>query len=96
MREELRLTGEELAVLKEHHRACMDKKTADRIKAILLISDGVTYPEIEKILLPGERTLNRYKTMYREQGIDGLVANNYQGGSYKLSEEQTELLRREC
>jgi transposase len=95
MKEELRLTREELAILKEYHRACLDKKTADRIKAVLLISDGFTYPEIEKILLLNERTLNRYKTIYKEQGIDGLVANNYQGGSYKLSEEQTELLKKE-
>ena len=82
-------------VLEEFHRACLDKKTADRIKAILLIADGFTYAQIEKILLLDERTLNRYKRIYREQGIDGLTANNYQGRSYKLDEDQIRQLKQE-
>jgi transposase len=82
-------------ILEEFHRACLDKKTADRIKAILLMADGFTYPQIEKILLLDERTLNRYKNIYREQGIDGLVANNYQGRHCKLSEEQIKRLKEE-
>jgi transposase len=95
MKKELRLTEKDILILKEYHRACVDKKTADKIKTILLISEGFTYPEIEKILLLDERTFNRYKTLYEEQGIDGLVADNYQGGSYKLSGEQIESLREE-
>jgi transposase len=95
MKKELRLNNKDLIILKEYHRACQDKRTADKIKAILLISQGFTYPEIEKILLLDERTLNRYKTIYEEQGIDGLAASNYQGGSYKLSAEQTEQLKNE-
>jgi transposase len=89
------LSDRDKTVLEEYHRACLDKKTADRIKAILLIAQGFTYPEIEKILLLDERTLNRYKHIYKEQGIDGLVANNYQGGSYKLSEGQIGQLKKE-
>ena len=73
----------------------MDKKTADRIKAILLMADGFTYQQIERILLLNERTLNRYKKIYKEQGIDGLVENNYQGRQSKLSEEQIETLKQE-
>jgi transposase len=95
MKEELCLSEKDLIILKEYHRACLDKRTADKIKAILLISQGFTYAEIEKILLLDERTLNRYKVIYEEQGIDGLVANNYQGGSYKLGGEQIELLKEE-
>jgi hypothetical protein len=93
MKEELRLTEKDILILKEYHRACQDKKTADKIKTILLISQGFTYPEIEKILLPGERTFNRCKTLYREQGIEGPAADNYQGGGYKLSGEQINLLK---
>jgi transposase len=69
----------------------VDKKTADKIKAILLMAQGFTYTEIEKILLLDERTLNRYKRLYKSEGIDGLTANNYQGSSYKLSDEQIDL-----
>ena len=81
--------------MEEFHRASLDKKTADRIKAVLLISKGYTYPQIKEILLLDERTLNRYKHIYQEQGIDGLVANNYQGRQSALSEEQIELLKTE-
>jgi transposase len=82
-------------ILEEFHRACLDKRTADKIKAILLMAKGFTYSQIEEILLINERTLNRYKHIYKEQGIDGLVKNNFQGSHYKLSEEQIESLKKE-
>ena len=59
------------------------------------MSKGFTYPQIKEILLLDERTLNRYKHIYQEQGIDGLVANNYQGRQSALSDEQIELLKTE-
>ena len=95
MEGELYLNKESRMVLEEFHRASLDKRTADRIKAVLLIADGFTYPQIEKILLLDQRTLNRYKKIYIQQGIDGLVANNYQGRQCKLSEEQIKKLKEE-
>jgi transposase len=89
------VTDKDRIILEEFHRACLDKRTADKIKAILLMAQGFTYEEIEKILLLDERTLNRYKKVYRNEGIDGLVANNYQGKSSKLSDEQINELRAE-
>ena len=89
------LSAESRTVLEEFHRACLDKKTADRIKAILLMADGFTYQQIEKILLLDERTLSRYKKLYLEKGIDGLTANNYQGRLFKLNEEQINRLKEE-
>jgi transposase len=89
------LNDKDRVILEEFHRACLDKKTADKIKAILLIAQGFSYLEIEKILLLDERTLNRYKNLYKNEGIDGLVANNYQGSRYKLSNEQVERLKQE-
>jgi transposase len=89
------LNNDEQTVLEEFHRACLDKRTADRIKTILLINKGFTYKQIEEILLLDERTINRYKNLYKNEGIDGLVANNYQGARYKLSDEQIDILKRE-
>jgi transposase len=59
------------------------------------MAQGFAYAEIEKILLLDERTLNRYKRLYKNEGIDGLVANNYQGSSYKLSDAQIKELKQE-
>jgi transposase len=95
MEGELYMDAKSRIILEEFHRACIDKKTADRIKAILLIADGFTYKQIEKILLLDERTLNRYKTIYKTQGIDGLVANNYQGRQNKISDDEIEILKNE-
>jgi hypothetical protein len=96
MEVEFYLCDKERGTLEEFHRACVDKKTADKIKSILLMAQGFTYTEIEKILLLDERTtLNRYRGLYKKEGIDGLVANNYQGSSYKLSEEPIKELERE-
>ena len=60
MGEELYIDVRSRQVLEEFHRACLDKKTADKIKAVLLISDGFTYPQIKKILLLDERTGHRW------------------------------------
>jgi len=95
MEGDFNLTNRSRIILEEFHRACLDKKTADRIKAILLIADGFTYAQIKKILLLDERTLSRYKNVYIERGIDGLIENNYQGRHCKLSEEQIQQLKHE-
>ena len=89
------LSSKDRKILEEYHRACLDKKTADKIKTILLIADGFTYPQIEKILMLDERTFNRYKKIYIEKGIEGLVENNYQGRQCSLSEEQIVKLKQE-
>ena len=95
MEGEFILSQKNRKILEEFHRACLDKRTADRIKTILLIADGFTYTQIEKILLLDERTFNRYKKIYIEKGIDGLVENNYQGRQCNLSEKQIEQLKQE-
>jgi transposase len=95
MERDFYLNDEDRAVLEEFHRACLDKKTADKIKAILLMAQGFTYSDIEKILLLDGRTLNRYKNRYKREGIDGLVAHNYQGSGYKLNDKQIDELKRE-
>jgi transposase len=95
MEGEYYLSGKNRTILEEFHRACLDKKTADRIKAVLLLADGFTYHQIEKILLLDERTLMRYKKIYNEKGIDGLVSNNYQGRPFKPSAEQIKQLKQE-
>jgi transposase len=93
--QDFRLTENERESLTILHKGCIDKKTADRIKAILLVDKGYTYQQIEEILLIDERTLGRYKKAFQEKGIPGLVSDNYKGGFFKLSDEQISLLKEE-
>ena len=87
------LKDNERKILEEMHRACRDKKTADKIKTILLLSEGWTYEEIEKVLLLDKRTTMRYKKTFLRGGIDALTCNNHQGRFSKLSEEQLQQLK---
>jgi len=93
--DEFQLTEKERKSLTILHKGCPDKRTADRIKAILLVDKKYTYQQIEEILLIDERTLGRYKKAYLENGISGLMTDNYHGGYFKLSEEQRTLLTKE-
>jgi hypothetical protein len=42
MEGEFYVTDKDRIILEEFHRACLDKKTADKIKAILLMAQGFT------------------------------------------------------
>lgn len=92
---DLNLSENERKALTINHKNCADKRTADRIKAILLVDKGYTYKQIEEILLIDERTLGRYKNLYLEFGISGLLADNYKGGFSKLTSDQILLLKTE-
>jgi transposase len=83
-----KLSTEELLFLKKLHRTIKDKKNAYKINALILLAEGFSYDQIEKVLLLDERTVRRYKKIYNDKGINGLIQSNYQGGSYKLSTEQ--------
>jgi transposase len=61
----------------------------------LLINKGFAYKQTEEILLLDERTVNRYENLYKNEGVGGLAANNYQGARRKLSDGRLDILKRE-
>jgi transposase len=95
MNKQFYLNDNDKMILRRFHHTCSNKKTADKIKAILLIADGFSYEQIEKVLLIDERTIRRYKNIYSKYGIDGLTANNYKRTICKLTEEQITQLKKE-
>ena len=69
-----------------------NQKKADRIKAILMLNNGYSQGEIAEILLLDESTIWRWHHLFKSKGIKGLLKDNYQGGTAKLTECQiTEL-----
>jgi len=62
------------------HKQIKEKRLAYRINAIILLDQGFTYPEFEKVLLLDDRTIRRYRDLYLEKSIEGLLENNYPGG----------------
>jgi transposase len=91
--EDFNFTEQERFILLEAHRACIGKREADRIKAIILLAKGWALQQVEEALLLDERTILRYKKIYKEEGIDALISNSYQGGFFKLSAEQLAKLK---
>jgi len=87
------LRNEDENLLKNIHRKTKEKKLADRIKCILALDSGFTYKEIKEMLLLDEATINNYRKIYQEGGIDKLLNVNYNGYSGKLTQKQEEQLR---
>lgn len=74
--------------LKKIHKSTKDKRLAYKINALILLYKDYTYQAIEDALMLDERTVRRYRDIYQEMGVDGLIIDNYKGGFSKLSLEQ--------
>ena len=81
----LTLTSTEIIALKQAHRACKDKRAADRIKAIYSLGVGFSVEDVVEILMLDEETLRNYVKRYQSGGIKALIADHYQGSVSKLS-----------
>jgi transposase len=88
----IKLSESKLQDLIQLHRQIKEKKIAYRINAIILLAQGFTYPEVEKVLLLDDRTIRRYRDLYLEEGAEGLLASNYKGRQPELTEQQEEEL----
>ena len=88
----MELSESELQILIIIHKQIKDKKLAYKINALILLANEFTYPEIEKVLLLDDRTIRRYRDLYLEKGIEGLLEINYKGRQPKLTDQQEEEL----
>jgi len=79
------LSAAESQMLREKHRKSKKRQDADRIKAILLLDKGWSYPAIEEALLLDESTVRRYRKIYSEAGLIGLLKTHYVGRAPLLS-----------
>ena len=82
------LTEEEKSHLDELHHQTKDGKERDRIKAILLRSEGWTVPMISQALRLHQATIIRHINEYHE----GKLKNESGGSESKLDDSQTEEL----
>ena len=85
----LYIEPEEKALLEEAHHHCESRKEGDRIKAILLRSEGWTVPQISQALRLHQSTIIKHIEAYKKTGK---LKNESGGSSSQLTEEQTEEL----
>ena len=82
------LTVEQIGILREAHYSCRLRKSADRIKAILLLNEGCDYEEVGRILMLDDGTIRRYEQQFEKVGIDGLIECRYFGSKGLLTKMQ--------
>jgi transposase len=70
----LTLTPSEIIALKQAHRACKDKRAADRIKAVYSLGMGFSVEDVVSILMLDEETLRNYVKRYQSGGINQAVS----------------------
>lgn len=86
--EKFNLTAKEKASLEQRHNVCRDGKERDRIKAVLLRSEGWTIPMIAQALRIHESTVTRHINDY----LDGKLTIASGGSTSMLSAAETEEL----
>ena len=87
------LTAREIMILQEAHHSCRFRKSADRIKSILLLNKGLSFIQVAEILMLDDITIRRYEKEFRKKGIDGLLEYHYQGSVGNLTTEQEAALK---
>lgn len=84
----LYLTASEKEELELRHKGCENKKESDRIKAVLLRSEGWTVPMISQALRIHQSTIIRHINDYKS----GKLQNESGGSSSQLNDAQTQEL----
>jgi transposase len=81
------LSANEKEELIKVHKSLKEKKLADRVKSIILLSSGYSHKHVAEILLLDDKSLYRYKELFTK-GLDHLLELNYKGRIPKLSVDQ--------
>lgn len=86
----IELTTEEKYELKRRHRRTKNNvRDADKIKAILMFSDGYTASEIAGVLLLDDDTIRSWISSYEKaSNTDSWLLKNYLAYQGKLSKEE--------
>lgn len=87
------LTDAQRREYKTKHRKCKEKRHADCIKSILALDKGYSFEMIAELLMIDDTSVRRWYEVYREEGLESLLKNDYQGSQPLLSKEgQQELI----
>lgn len=80
-----KLTTDETNALRRAHRLTKNKRAADRMKAVYLLSRGKSAREIAEVLMLDEDSIGNYRKRYEGGGIEALLTDDYKGSETLLS-----------
>ena len=82
------LSKAKIAELETLHRSLRDKRQADRVKAVIALSNGWSATQVAEILLFDETTSRHYFERYQQGGAAALLDDNCSGAEPKLDAHQ--------
>ena len=83
-----KLSDEQIAELKEARKANKDKNVDNRLKALLLYSEGVKHSAIAGKTGFVASYITELASKYRKNGIAAIASNNYKGNRRNLTFDQ--------
>ena len=86
--EQYSLSRRQLNELKFEHRQTVDKRCADRLKAVYLLGSGWSTGQIAQALLIDGQTVRNHFKRYQEGGVAALIHMEMGGSDPRLSEAQ--------
>ena len=91
--DKFKLSEEEKSELIRFHKGLRDKKSGDRIKAILMLDKGYSSQKIAELLLIEERTIRRWREGYpNRKNITSFLFHDCRGYKGKLSKKNQIIL----
>ena len=79
--------------LRRQIRKTKNRKFADRLRVVLLKSEGYRHHQIAKLLQMGINQVTETLKRYLKGGLEALLKDNYQGSQPKLTVEQQNALK---
>ena len=70
------------------HKVTGTRMLADRLKAIVLLDEGLSCKEVGRILLLDDDTIRTYRKKYNSGGLYELTDNKYRGKPIQLTQVQ--------
>lgn len=86
------LSTDELTDLRRAHKSELYRRSADKIKSVILLGSGWTLEEVKAALLLDEETLRSYVKKYQEGGLPTLLKVAFKGSEPQLSVTEIEQL----
>ncbi len=86
------LNEAELLELKRAHKSEYYRRSADKIKSVILLGTGWTLGEVKEVLLLDDETLRSYVKKYQEGGLPALLKVDFKGSEPQLSVSDVEQL----
>ncbi|MEW6602726.1 MAG: IS630 family transposase [Nitrospirota bacterium] len=78
--------------LQDEIRRSQEARYDHRLHAVLLVAQGVTCPEVAKLLGDSPRTVQYWIRRFEEEGLAGLADADRPGRPSKLNSEQLEII----